>query len=212
MGIERGVALPRQDTEVMVDGNRHPVLQANDIAKTVDWQGDPLTQRQVAEASEWLRDQEYISGTRAWGHGVVRPSITPKGEALTDMGKSVRGGNSPTDPKGTTTIRIRNSANIAIHSPAAQQSYSVSSQVLEKVNTVANALDDAAQALNASPKAATEAQHTATEIRAETSRPKPDLDKLKRLLFFAMTGIAAALGPTAGTDLAHLASKALQDF
>jgi hypothetical protein len=192
-------------------GSRHPVLQADDIANAVEWQGEPLTQRQVAEASEWLRDAEFISGTGAWGHGIVRPSITPKGEALADAGKSVRGGNSPADPQGATTIHISNSTNIAIDSPGAQQSYSVSVQ-LEKVNAVAAALEDAARAPDARPEAAAEAERTAAEIRAETSRPKPDVGKLKRLLFSAMTGVAATFGQAAGTDLAHLASEALQAF
>ncbi len=191
-------------------GNRHPVLQAGDIANAVEWQGEPLTQRQVAEASEWLRDAEYISGTGTYGGGIVRPSITHKGEALADAGKSVRGGNSPADPQGATTIHISNSANIAIDSPGAHQCYWVSVQ-LEKVNAVAAALEDAARA-NASPEAAAEAERTAAEIRAETSRPEPDVGKLKRLLFSAMTGIAATFGQAAGTDLAHLASEALQTF
>jgi hypothetical protein len=83
---------------------------------------------------------------------------------------------------------------------------------LEKANAVAAALDDAALAPDASPDAAAEAERTAAEIRAETSRPEPDVGKLKRLLFSAMTGIAATFGQSAGTELAHLASQALQTF
>jgi len=40
----------------MVDGRRHPVLNAEEITKTVEWQGDPLTQPEVAAASNWLKE------------------------------------------------------------------------------------------------------------------------------------------------------------
>lgn len=76
----------------------------------------------------------------------------------------------------------------------------------------AAALENAARSPGGSPEAAAEAEHTATEIRAETSHPEPNVGKIKQLLFSAMTGIAAAFGQAAGTDLAHLASEALQTF
>lgn len=195
----------------MVDGHRHPVLQANDIAKSVEWRAEPLTQQEVAAASDWLKEQGYISGPGAWGGGVVRPSITPKGEALADAGRSVRGGDSRAEPQEAAAIRISNSANIAIHSPAAQQSYSASMQ-LEKVATVAAALERAARVPKVSPETAGEAERTAAEIRAEVSRLEPDHGKLKQLLFSSMTRIAAGFGQATGTDLAHLASEALQTF
>jgi hypothetical protein len=48
--------------KAMVIGNRHPVLLAEDIAKTFDWQADPLTEPEVADASDWLKDKGYLSG------------------------------------------------------------------------------------------------------------------------------------------------------
>lgn len=38
--------------KAMVHGNRHPVLKPEDIAATVNWQGDPLTEPEVAAASD----------------------------------------------------------------------------------------------------------------------------------------------------------------
>jgi hypothetical protein len=143
---------------------------------------------------------------------VPRPMITAKGEALVDAGRSVRGGGEPAQPQGvSSSVYISHSTNVAVDSPGAQQSYSVSVQ-LEKANVVAAALEDAARAPDASPEAAAEAERTAAEIRAETSRPEPDVGRLKQLLFAAMTGIAATFGQAAGTDLAHLASQALQSL
>jgi hypothetical protein len=48
------------------------------------------------------------------------------------------------------------------------------------------------------------------EIRAETSQAQPNAGRLKQLLFTTVTAIAATFGQAAGTDLAHLASQALQ--
>jgi hypothetical protein len=176
----------------MVDGNRHPVLQADDIANTVEWQGEPLTPRQVAEASRWLRDQDYISCTGTWGHGVVRPSITPKGEALADAGKSVRVGNTPADPQGVTTIHMSNSTNVAIDSSAATQTYTVTEQIKRAV-AVVKALEKAA---NGSPEALEHAHQIALEIKAEAAQPQPNPSRLKQLL----------------ADLVHVSSQALQTF
>ncbi|STZ41268.1 recombinase family protein [Mycolicibacterium gilvum] len=194
--------------KAMVDGNRHPVLKADDIANAVEWQGDSLTQQEVAEASEWLRDQEYISGTASWGHGVVRPSITAKGEALADAGKSVRGGNAPADPQGATTIHISNSANVAIGSPGATQTYTVAEQI-KRALAVADALEAAA---DGPPEAVEHAHQIAVEIKREAAEPQPNPSRLKQLLLYAITAGVGALGQTAATDLVHLASQALQTF
>jgi len=178
--------------KAMVDGNRHPVLQADDIAKTVEWQGDPLTPLEVVEASEWLRDQEYASGTGTWGHGVVRPSITPKGEALADAGKSVRGGNTPADPQGVTTIHIGNSTDVAIESPGATEITTVTEQIKRAV-AFAKAVEKVA---DGSSEALEHAQQIALEIKAEAAQPQPNQSRLKQLL----------------ASLVHLSSQALQDF
>jgi DNA invertase Pin-like site-specific DNA recombinase len=128
--------------KAMVDGSRSPVLNADDIAKIVDWQGDPLTKPEVEQASDWLLGEGYLSGESSWGHGVGRPSITARGEALADAARSVRGGNQPADPQGITTIHISNSTNVAIDSPGTTQTYTVIEQVKRAV-AVADALEAA---------------------------------------------------------------------
>lgn len=191
----------------MVDGRRHPVLNAEEITKTVEWQGDPLTQPEVAAASNWLKEEGYLSGGGAWGHGVVRPSITPRGEALADAGRSVRGGNTPADPQGSTTIHISNSTNVAVGSPGTTQTYALTQQ-RERSVAVADALE---RASGASPEAA-EAHRIASEIKTESGREKPDSSRLQQLVMSAITAGSAALGQAAATDLIHLVSQALQTF
>jgi DNA invertase Pin-like site-specific DNA recombinase len=192
--------------KAMVDGNRHPVLQAVDIAKTVGWQGDPLSEQEVAEASDWLLDERYLSGSSTMGHGVPRPSITPRGEALADAAKSVRGGNKPADPQGTTTIHISNSTNVAIASPGANQTYTVTEQAKRAV-AVADALEKAS---DGSPEEVAVAHRIASEIKAEAAQPQPNPSRLKQFVLSAVTAGTVALGQAAATDLVHLASQALQ--
>ena len=192
--------------KAMVDNNKHPVLKAEDIGKTVEWQGKPLTQREFADASDWLRDQENIDGTGTSGHGIPRPFITAKGEALVDAEKSVRGGNTPADPQGVTTIQISNSTNVAIDSPGAIQTYTVTEQVRRAV-AVAEALE---QASDGSPESVTEAHRIASEIKVEAAQSQPNSSRLKKLVMSAITAGGTALTQAAATDLVHLASHALQ--
>lgn len=192
--------------KAMVDGNRHPVLNAADVAKTVDWQGHPLMTNEVAEASNWLKEEGYLTGPGAMGHGVVRPTITPRGEALADTGRSVRGGNTPADPQGATTIHISNSTNVAVASPGATQTYSVNEQI-KRALAVADVLDLAADGPSDS---VAQAQQVSAEIKHEAAQSQPDPGRLKQLLLSALTAGSVALGQTAATDLVHLTSQALQ--
>lgn len=195
--------------KAMVQDSHHPVLNADDVAKTVDWRDDALRTSEIEKASSWLLEQGYLKGAASWGHGVVRPTITPKGEALMDAGRSVRSGGESGQPQGS--VYISDSTNVAVHSPGARQSYSTLVQI-EKANEVATALEAAAREPGVPPDVVTEAERTAAEIRMETSHPQPDLGKLKQLLFSTMTALAGAFGQSAGTDLAHVASQALQSF
>jgi DNA invertase Pin-like site-specific DNA recombinase len=193
--------------KTMVENNRLPHLKADDITKTVDWQGDPLTQQEVAAASEWLRDEDYIGGTASWGYGVVRPHITPKGEALADRGTSVRGGDAPADPQGATTIHISNSTNVAIDSPGATQTYTAAEQI-ERAVAVADALEKASYATSEG----IEAHRIASEIKAAVKEPQPKPSRLKQLVMYAITAGTTELGQAAATELVHLGSQALQTF
>ncbi len=196
--------------KAMVDGNRHPVLLADDIAKkTVDWQADPLTEPEVADASDWLKDEGVPQ--RRWHLRSRRRSTVdhPRGgEALADAGRSVRGGNTPADPQGITMITISNSTNVAVGSPGATQTYTLTQQ-RERSVAVANALE--ASSGGDSPEVA-EAHRIASEIKAEAASDQPNPSRLKQLVMSAITAGSAALGQAAATDLVHMGSQALQTF
>jgi hypothetical protein len=150
--------------KAMVDGNRHPVLKPQDIAATVNWQGEPLTEPEVAAASDWLYDEGYLTGTSSMGHGVVRPTITARGEMMADRKICVRpGGDAPADPQGVTTIHISNSTNVAIGSPDATQTYTVSEQI-ERSIALADLLAQASEGR--------QAMSSALSRSLPTSRPK----------------------------------------
>jgi hypothetical protein len=195
--------------KAMVDGNRHPVLKAEDIAATVNWQGEPLTEPEVAAASDWLYDEGYLTGTRAMGHGVVRPTITARGEMMADRKISVRpGGDAPADPQGVTTIHISNSTNVAIGSPGATQTFTVSEQI-ERSVAVADLL---AQASEGEAGDVERAQQIAADIKAEVAAPTPDIGKVKKLVLSALGIGMTTLAHDGAAELVHLGSQALQTF
>jgi hypothetical protein len=169
--------------KAMVNNSRQPVLEADDIANTVEWQGDPLTQHEVEQASDWLLGEGYLSGSSSWGHGVGRPSITARGEALADAGRSVRGGNKPADPQGMTTIHISNSTNVAIDSPGTTQTYTMREQATRAI-AVADALEGT---VDGPAEVVADAQRIATEIKAEAAQPEPNSRRLKELIMSAVT-------------------------
>ncbi|WP_156409031.1 hypothetical protein [Mycobacterium sp. Root265] len=195
--------------KAMVHGSRRPVLKPEDIAATVDWQGAPLTEPEVAAASDWLKEEGYISGSGSWGHGVIRPAITALGETLADRKVSVRpGGQEPADPQGVTTIHVSNSTNVAIGSPGATQVYSLSEQ-MQKATAVADLL---AKASCGGPDEIAQAQQIAADIKAEAAEPVPDTGKVKKLLLSALGIGMTTLAHDGAAELVHLGSQALQTF
>lgn len=143
------------------------------------------------------------------GHGVVRPSITARGESMADRKISVRpGGDAPADPQGVTTIHISNSTNVAIGSPGATQTSIVSEQT-EKSLAVANLL---AQASEGEASDVEDAHQVAADIKTEVASPKPDTGKLKKLLLSAMGVGVKTLAHDGAAELVHLGSQALQTF
>lgn len=192
-------------------GNSFPVLSAADIAETVGWTSDPITDEEAHSATSWLRDKGMLDGQGVWGGGVPRPQITPAGERLADSGKSVRGGDEPAEPQGpSTTINISNSnvGNVASNSPGASQAASVN--VLRAAEGVVQALRAAADEPSVPEAAAAQARETAVEIQAEIDSGTPNHGKLKELLFRTMTTIAGAVGSAVGTGLAQQAQEAIQ--
>ncbi|MEV6340282.1 caspase family protein [Nocardia vinacea] len=83
-----------------MQGTRMPTLNASDVGMSVGWAGAPFTDAEVNDASLWLRERGLLDGQGVWGGGIVRPRITPAGEQIADPGKSVRGGDGPTQPPG----------------------------------------------------------------------------------------------------------------
>lgn len=73
-----------------IRGDEHPALSAEGVALSVHWRGQELTTDEVDRASVWLKNNGLIEGPATWGGGVVRPSLTGKGEVLIESGQAVR--------------------------------------------------------------------------------------------------------------------------
>jgi hypothetical protein len=81
---------------------------------------------------------------------------------------------------------------------------------IEKADALITALLETARTPSISGDLLREAQDAATAIRTEIARETVDIDRLRSLVFAAMTRIAGAIGEPAGTAVAIAASEALQ--
>jgi hypothetical protein len=91
-----------------------------------DYYGEPFTDQEVEAASDWLRDEEYIAGTSVWGAGVVRPTITTKGEKSVESKTSVNAQANPPAPYSVTTVNVTGSGNnVAANSSNVSQTTTV---------------------------------------------------------------------------------------
>jgi hypothetical protein len=126
---------------------------------------------------------------------------------MADLKISVRpGGDAPADPQGVTTIHISNSTNVAIGSPGANQTYSISEQI-ERSVAVADLL---AQASEGEAGDVERAHEIAAEIKTELAAPAPNMGKVKKLLLSALGIGMNTLAHDGATELIHLGSQALQ--
>lgn len=193
------------------EGNEHPTLSAADIAETVQWTTDALTEDDVQKASMWLREEGFLKGTATFGGGVPRPSITAKGERLVSDGRSVR--DDPSSPAQSSFIVVHGSQGVTIANNSTNVTQTVNVEIrIDKAREVATALQSAAQGAGVPPTVASAANETAAEILQEIEQETPNLGRIKELLFKAGTAIAGTFGSQVGTGLAQQALEAAQLF
>lgn len=183
------------------NGVKAPPLSAADIATTAGWVGSPLTQPEVADASNDLKARGLVTGSGAMGAGVIRPMITPDGEDLVVKEQSVKPTVQPVpaNPTGAITITAHGS-NVSVNSQHVEQSIKTGAD-FPQVMAVAEALEKAAA--DEEPAAADEARRVASEIRAELEQPQPEESKLKGIIT-GVTKLAVASGPILELAIAAL--------
>ncbi|MFD9668532.1 hypothetical protein ACFWAY_44335 [Rhodococcus sp. NPDC059968] len=192
------------------EGNRHPTLNEDDIARTAGWDDGALEKREVQQASSWLLKAGLLAGREGFGSGVSRPSITTQGEYLADRGVSVRDAFEQPNGSGNVTINNTGHGNFAVNSPAAHQSNTVTTTELEKAVAIAEALEKAASEPEVTAEAATEAREIAGQIREAASQPDVDRSGLRRLAMKAGGSLVTAFSSAAASEVGPLALEAAQ--
>jgi hypothetical protein len=72
------------------EGYRSPILDPDAIGDTVGWVPSPLTRDEVADASNYLYREGYLTGVPVMGLGIPRPMLTVAGRRFAESRKSLR--------------------------------------------------------------------------------------------------------------------------
>ncbi len=176
----------------------------------VDWQGEPITDEEVAKATKNLKERGFIKGSSAMGGGVVRPMITAEGELHADRGVSVRDTFDARVPANTTnniTFHGNVTGNVAAGSTNVTQSFDAR-VTIEKVNAVADMLSKAVADRGVDDEQSREASTVAETLRVEASRS--NWVRVREFLgkAFGVAGLAAAT--SGGEAFPQLVMDAMQ--
>ncbi|BCW45180.1 hypothetical protein StoSoilB5_23640 [Arthrobacter sp. StoSoilB5] len=156
--------------------------------------GEPYSEEELARASNWLIDEEYIDGTKTWGAELLRPTITTRGSKVIEAEQSV---NRALDAAGVTnnvTITGSKAVNVALQSSNVTQSNSMTRGQVEVVERILGSVRAMLNpmVLGVSEDVTTEAQVIANEVDGEIYSLAPDAGKVRALLLklvdLAVTG------------------------
>jgi len=174
--------------------------------------GDPFTAQEFREASLDLKAKGLISGTEAWGGGVVRPEITAQGKTVVERHESsIEGHDSADRPvSGSTTTYVFTGSNIS-----GQVSIGDNNQLSQDNNASPSELAQLIAEVLDAAKAAGQQDRvgrlvTQLQIEADEDEPEPTimsttLDRLENVA--KASGSAALVEATK-----HLINFALQSF
>ncbi|MCA0146446.1 hypothetical protein [Blastococcus sp. LR1] len=198
-------------------GNRVPNSSAFFGSSYGNYFGHQFTGDEVAAASDWLKTEGYITGSLTWNAGIVRPSITTRGERIVESGRSVND-DSPAAanaPSHITTVNVSGTGhNVATHSPGAVQTATVtmSDDNRKLILPVADNLDGLLQAglLGLDEEQSAEAVEVVSELRRAADEPEVEGGALRRLLEKAKSVAIAGTGAAMGQGVVALAEQSLQ--
>lgn len=167
--------------------------------------GRPFTEREIKAASEWLRDEGYLTGRSSFGAGIARPVITTEGEKLVESERSVNTPAQQPAPYSVTTVNVTGSGNnVAANSSHVTQTTTVtmtdenSRQLLGLAESLAKLTNSGLLELNEDQtQEAALVVESLRETAEQDAVPGQDvrmvLDKAKTV---ALAGTGTAIGQT----------------
>lgn len=189
-------------------GEQSPRL--TDFARTDGaWHaGARLTEEAIERASLALRNDGFIEGPGAWGHGVPRPRLTNAGTAcVEDYGGDVSRYRRSSTPQGGTHLTINggvNNSQLAVGEYATQTNH-ISGLDAQALAVFARALQQGLSELNLSPENEAEANDALSEVQAESRNATPDPERLRVAFQRVLPFLAGAAAPVAS----HLMMQAV---
>ncbi|MDQ0825405.1 hypothetical protein QFZ60_001578 [Arthrobacter sp. B2I5] len=150
-----------------------------------DYLGGKYSQEELYRATKWLLEEEYITGHKASGGELIRPSVTTKGTRVVEAEQSV---NKALDSAGIVRTEVNitgsQSVNVAIDSSNVTQSNSMTQGQIEVVERIIGSVRAMVNPLviGVSEEVTTEAQVVANQVEEEIHSPAPDGGKVKALL------------------------------
>lgn len=174
--------------------------------------GDPFTAKEFRDASLDLKSKGLISGTEAWGGGVVRPEITTKGKDVVERHESSIAAYESADRRpgpGTTTYNfggsnISGQVSLGDHNQLSQDNNASPSELTQLITAVLDAAKEAGQQDRVG-KLITQLQIEADEDEPEPTIMSTTLDRLENVA--KVSGSAALVAATK-----QLITFALQAF
>jgi hypothetical protein len=197
--------------DAKLGGSDSPDTEAFDRSDFSSYYGSTFTQAEVNAAGEWLRDEGHLTALNVAAAGVVRPTITTKGQKVVERGASVND-DSPAAANMPVNVNFTNSGSynqIALNSPGATQSMTVTitEDRSECLTKLASAVDEYAPHLGLNPGQAAEAQTVALALREVAAEPVADSGRLKGLIDTVKVIAIGGTGGAFGDGLVALAQQ-----
>ena len=191
-----------------IEGHGRRPSQGGFLSAGLSYFGLPYTEADVAKAGEWLLNNGFIAGKGAWGvPSPLRPTLTPKGQAVIDSGRSVSAPESASASivNNTFTNNVHAPSNIAQGNHSVEQALSNSAPWLAEAQALASAIEQSLPALGLEVQA--EVVQVNAELQAELAGPA-NPGRVRALVTamgdsFAKGG-AGALGGVFGSQLGAL--------
>jgi hypothetical protein len=164
-----------------------PALDSFAADARAHFYGDPFTAEEFRDASLDLKSKGLISGTEAWGAGVVRPEITTHGKDVVERHESsiVDYESADRSAPGTTTYNfggsnISGQVSIGDHNQLHQDNNASPSELTQLITAVLEAAKEAGQQDRVG-KLITQLQIEAEEDEPESTIMSTTLDRLENV-------------------------------
>jgi hypothetical protein len=196
--------------------DRH--LAGEDPKDFLSFKADPMgsylglaySDDEITRTAKWLKDKGYIQAWTPITGKVMSPRITTSGINILELTESA---GSTAKPEGMTvnnySFENSHSINLAVGSPGAVQSNSLTTEQVDEAHKVATAFRQMLPILGVPDEKQSEAQQVIAELEEETSSPEPKQSRIKNLLFKSLELIALGAAGGAADALGAMTQSAI---